>query len=144
MSHDVKKMLDEPNKNPVISPNGNSATKQEVSVNPPLVSLISVPVLTMDTVTVDFDDEVDSSNSSDNPTGSSLNDETGYDGMRGFDTKTTGRIIADSGHKGRTKSSDTYKIHARAAYQPPVAGMDKLINLLDSVEDPITLPKKYR
>ena len=139
-------MLDEPNKNPVISPNSNSATKQEVSVDPPLVSLIPVPVLTMHTVTVDFDDEVDSSNdsshSSDNPTGSSLNDETGYDGKRGFNTKITGRGIADLGYKGRTKSSDTYKIHARAAYQPPVAGMDKLITLLDLAEDPITLPKK--
>lgn len=140
MSHDVKKMLDESNKNPVISP--NSATKQEVSVDSPLVSLVSVPVLTMDTVTVDFDDEVDSSNSSDNPTCSSLNDETGYDGMRGFDTKTTGRVIADSGHKGRTKSSDTYKIHVRADSQLPAEGMTKLITLLDSAEDPITLSEK--
>lgn len=93
MSHDVKKMLDKPNKNPVTSPNSNRATKQEVSVETPLVSLASVSVLTMDTMTVDFDDEADSSNSSDNPTCSLLSDETGYDGKRGFDTKITGDLI---------------------------------------------------
>lgn len=62
---------------------------------------------------------------------------TNYKSWFGLSANITGSVSSDSSHKRETDGTATYKIHARAAQQPPSEGMEKMTSLFAQAMEPI-------
>jgi len=125
---------------PVIKDGGEMSTA-EVKVNAPLLSLVPLPALTMDEVTVDFNMEVKTSEMSSSETKADVSTKVSYKSWFGLSAEITGNVTSDSQHKRQSDSSATYTVHARAIQQPPADGMQKLTALLSNIMEPIDTRK---
>ncbi len=127
---------------PVIGKDGKPGAPIKSTVKAPLLSLVPLPALTMDEVTVDFNMEVKTTETASNNTHADLSSTLEYKSWWGLDTNITGNISSDTEHKRESDSSATYTIHARAIQQPPAEGMAKLTALLSNAMEPIDLQQK--
>lgn len=125
---------------PVIKEGGEMSTT-EVKVNAPLLSLVPLPALTMDEVTVDFNMEVKTNEMSSSETKADVSTKVSYKSWFGLSADITGNVTSDSQHKRQSDSSATYTVHARAIQQPPADGMQKLTSLLSNIMEPIDTRK---
>lgn len=125
---------------PVIK-DGGEMSSAEVKVNAPLLSLIPLPALTMDEVTVDFNMEVKTNEMSSSETKSDASSKVSFKSWFGLNAEITGNVTSDSQHKRQSDSSATYTVHARAIQQPPAEGMQKLTSLLSNIMEPIDTRK---
>lgn len=124
---------------PVIGKDGKPGAPIKSTVKAPLLSLVPLPALTMDEVTVDFNMEVKTTETATNNTHEDLKTTLDYKSWWGLDTNITGSVSSDTEHKRESDSSATYTIHARAIQQPPAEGMAKLTALLSNAMEPIDL-----
>lgn len=127
---------------PVIGKDGKPGAPIKSTVKAPLLSLVPLPALTMDEVTVDFNMEVKTTETASNNTHADLSSTLEYKSWWGLDTNITGNVSSDTEHKRESDSSATYTIHARAIQQPPAEGMAKLTALLSNAMEPIDLQQK--
>lgn len=121
---------------PVAKENGTTS-KENFTINAPLLSLVPVPAFTMDELTVDFEMEVKNSDMSQTETKADVQSTINYKSWFGLSANITGNVSSDSTHKRESDSSATYKIHARAIQQPPSEGMAKLTALFSQMMEPI-------
>lgn len=121
---------------PVVGQDG-SITKQDYTIEAPLLSLVPVPAFLVDELTVDFEMEVKESTLDSNKTHADASVTVKYKSWWGLDAQITGNVSSDSEHKRTTDNSATYKIHARAIQQPPSEGMAKLTALLSQGMEPM-------
>lgn len=115
----------------------NGVTTQDFSVQAPLLGLVPIPALLIDTVTIDFTMEVTSSvqkkTSQDTETKVDVDAKLGMWGSANM----SGKV---STHRENTRSTDKsakYEFHVEAHQQPPTEGMSKLMDLLASTVEPI-------
>ena len=128
--------IDMPLERPVIKPDG-SMTSQKVTVKAPVLSLVPLPALLMDSISVDFNIEVKSGSLENTKKSGSANADVNYKSWFGLGASIKGTVTSDSAHRRSTDSSATYHIVARAVQQPPSEGMAKLTALLASAIEPI-------
>jgi hypothetical protein len=113
-----------------VSDNNGKISQKPYTIEAPLISLVPVPALTMDEITVDFDMEVSAHEETTDTSHSEGGFEASYSAPFGFSGSISGKVSSDSQHKRSTDSSATYKIHARAVQQPPSEGMAKLTAIM--------------
>jgi hypothetical protein len=115
----------------------NGMTTEQFKVEAPLLGLVPIPALLIDTVTVDFTMEVTSSVQKTAST--DTESEVKVDAKLGMwgNANMSGKV---STHRENTRSTDKtakYEFHVEAHQQPPTEGMSKLMDLLASTIEPL-------
>jgi hypothetical protein len=126
---------------PVIDSNGVHS-KTTFSVEAPLISLVPIPSLAMEEVTVHFTMDVKMQHAG---TESVPGGPTGSDKISNNNPKTITGLVTNKSEKTRsTDQSAKYDISVKATQQPPSEGMAKLTQIFASVIEPInsSAPKK--
>lgn len=121
---------------PVVNEQDGTITTQEVEIDAPLLGLVPIPALLIDTVTVDFTMEVNAATSSKQETEASLEMDASAKYLF-FKAQMKGKV---STHRENTRSTDNsakYNVHVQARQQPPAEGMSRLMDLMASAVDPI-------
>lgn len=126
---------------PVEGPDGNMNVTN-VQVAPPLLGLVPTPALLIDTVTVDFSMEVKAH--SEDTTKTDSNKSISGGGSFGWGPFSAHISVHGSvaSHREQTRSTDNsakYDIHVEAHQQPASEGMSKLMDLLASCVEPISV-----
>lgn len=112
----------------IIDKTTGQETTKEMTLNVPLISLVTIPAFTMDEVIVDFNMEI-SETSVDTSSSTSSISTTESMNWWGCGASITGSVSANSSHTRSTDNSAKYAIHARAVQQQPSEGMAKLTAL---------------
>lgn len=129
---------------PVVNETGQ-VSSNTVTVAPPLLGLVPIPALLIDSIDVDFSMEIkdhDGSVSGDDEKITNDDEVHGGFGMWGGSVKVHGEISA---HRENTRSTDKtakYDVRVRANQQSPTEGMSRLMDLLASTVEPIKIAKK--
>lgn len=120
---------------PVTDSAGNIST-QNIEVQAPLISLVPVPALTINEVTVQFTMEV-----KDQTVDKKSREETGSfsAGFRywGWSASLSGSVTNKSENTRSTDHSAKYDVFAKAIQQPPAEGMAKLSTVFAACIEPI-------
>lgn len=124
---------------PVIN-NDRTITMKDGNIQAPSLSLVPVPTFNMDELTVSFDMEVKTSETTQDQTKSESDREVNYKSVFGTNANITGTISSDSLHKRQTDSTAKYNINRHATQQHPSEGMNKLSDLFSQMMEP--LPKE--
>ncbi|MEO1584002.1 MAG: DUF2589 domain-containing protein [Planctomycetota bacterium] len=121
---------------PVVDEDSGTISTQNVTIDAPLLGLVPIPSLLIDTVTVDFTMEVNAATSSKQETDASLEIDAEAKYLF-FKASMKGKV---STHRENTRSTDNsakYNVHVQARQQPAAEGMNKLMDLMASAVDPI-------
>lgn len=106
-----------------------------VDYSVPLLSLVPIPALLIEDVSVDFQMEVTEVSTSNNKTSASAEAAASAKyGFRAFsaDFKVSGRVATSRENTSCTNQSAKYQIHATARQQPMTQGMSTLLQLLSA------------
>ncbi|HMW23019.1 MAG TPA: DUF2589 domain-containing protein [Burkholderiaceae bacterium] len=106
----------------------------------PLLSLVPIPALLIEDVSVDFQMEVTDVSTSTQKTATELDATASAKYSFGFfsaDFKVNGRVTTSRENTSSTNQSAKYQIHATARQQPMTQGMSTLLQLLASSMDPL-------
>lgn len=117
--------------------NGSGHPQTEsVSVQAPLLGLVPLPALLIETVNVDFSMEVNQSTKSTETNNKSIETTASYSGLfwRG---SVTGKISSSRENTRSTDNSAKYHVNVVARQQPHTEGMNKLMDILASATSPI-------
>lgn len=124
---------------PVQKADGSIET-QPIKVTAPMLSLVPIPALLIDEMSVNFEMEVKTQAVVKSETAAKSKAEAGYKGW-GFNASLSGEVSSNS---SASRSSDTgakYSISVHASQQPSTEGMNKLASIFASVIEPIPQPK---
>lgn len=112
----------------------------EITVTPPLLGLVTIPALLVDTVDIQFSMEVTTHeehvDSKDTEVSVDASAKFGW-GFWSASVKMHGKVAT---HRENTRSTDVtakYDVRVHASQQPPTEGMSKLMDLLASTVEPI-------
>lgn len=136
------KTLDMELDRPVVQEDG-SVDVQSLTVKPPLLSLVPIPALLIDSVDVNFTMEINtvSAEKSTEDREASIEASASYGfGPLKAGVKATGRISANRENTRSTDKTAKYDVSVRAIQQEPTEGMAKLMDLLASTVEPIATP----
>ncbi|MFN3225423.1 MAG: DUF2589 domain-containing protein [Hyphomicrobiales bacterium] len=129
---------------PVIDGDGNITT-QVVSVAPPVLGLVPVPALLIDTVDINFSMEIHMVTGSKETSDQSAS-VTAKGGVNSLfysaSVEATGKMSTQRENTRSTDKSAKYDVTVHASQQPPTEGMAKLMDLLASTVEPIKIEKK--
>jgi len=114
--------------------------KETVTINAPLLGLVPIPALLIESVTIDFSMEVKQSLSSKTTVGSETS--TSATGKAGWgwwsaSATITGKVSTNRENTRSTDNTAKYNVNVVARQQQPQEGMNKLMDLLSSAVDPI-------
>lgn len=113
-----------------------SLTTQKEKISAPLLSLVPVPALLIDDVSVNFSVEIKSQEIDEKNNDTKGTTSAGYKGW-GFSANITGEVSSSTRTQRTTDSSARYDISVRASQQPSTEGMNKLAEILASSIQPI-------
>ena len=117
-------------------------TQEKVEMSVPTLAIVPIPNLQVDNVTVDFEMEVKSSFTQKQGTDAKVSVDASYGG--GFwpvKVKIHGEVAT---HKETTRKSDNsakYTVHVEAKQQPPPEGLMKVLDILRTACEPVTVSK---
>ncbi|PCJ17146.1 MAG: alpha-amylase [Gammaproteobacteria bacterium] len=112
-------------------------SKESIHIEAPLLGLVPIPALLIETVNVDFTMEVKSSSSSKSSTDASA--EVKAKGGWGWGSvEFTGSVSTSKENTRTTDNSAKYNVSVVAKQQPPAEGMSKLMDLMASCVEPLT------
>lgn len=113
-------------------------SSQTVSIKAPLLGLVPIPALLIESVNVNFTMEVKTSATSTRKREAKA--ELSAQANWGWaSAKFTGSVASSSENTRSTDNSAKYDINVVAKQQPPQEGMSKLMDLLASAVDPIAI-----
>jgi hypothetical protein len=111
---------------------------QTVSIKAPLLGLVPIPALLIESVNIEFTMEVKASTSSKDTVSASATAEA--EGSWGWGSaKFTGNVASSSENTRSTDNSAKYVVTVVAKQQAPQEAMSKLMDLLSSAVEPIKL-----
>lgn len=116
-------------------------TAQTVSIKAPLLGLVPIPALLIESVDINFTMEVKSSTESKSSREAKAEVEA-KGGWGWGSVKFTGSVATKSENTRSTDNSAKYDIVVVAKQQPPQEGMSKLMDLLASAVEPIKIENK--
>ena len=123
---------------PVINKNTNTIQKQTINVNAPLLSLINIPALLIDSVEVDFSMEVKDIISNKKSTTEKAKASGSFNAWYSPVSVTLSASVSTQRENTRiTDKSARYHVNVKASQQPQVEGMSKLVELLSSSIEPL-------
>ncbi|WNC69964.1 DUF2589 domain-containing protein [Thalassotalea nanhaiensis] len=111
---------------------------QTITINAPLLGLVPIPALLIESVTVDFTMEVKSSTQDTAKSSSSL-DASASGGFFGVSFSVKGSVATSRENTRSTDNSAKYNVNVIARQQQPQEGMSKMMDLLASAVDPIAV-----
>ncbi|MEL6700994.1 MAG: DUF2589 domain-containing protein [Pseudomonadota bacterium] len=133
------KTLDMTLERPVQKPDG-SIDSTTVQVKPPLLSLVPVPALLIDSVDINFSMEIHTVEAEKDTSSKEAMAEASAGGGWGVwhaDVKATGKIATTRENTRSTDKTAKYDVTVRANQQEPTEGMSRLMDLLASTVEPI-------
>lgn len=113
---------------------------QQVKVTAPMLSLVQVPALLIDDMSVSFEMEVKAQALDKSETAAKAKAEAGYKGW-GFNASVSGEVSSSASASRTSDTSAKYSISVHASQQPATEGMNKLASILASVIEPIPAEK---
>ncbi|WP_211830379.1 DUF2589 domain-containing protein [Kistimonas asteriae] len=113
---------------------------QTVSIKAPLLGLVPIPALLIESVNIDFSMEVNASTSSKSTNSASAELEAKANWGWGS-AKFTGKVSSQRENTRSTDNTAKYDIKVVAKQQPPQEGMSKLMDLLASAVEPIAIKR---
>ena len=116
---------------------------QTVSIKAPLLGLVPIPALLIESVDINFTMEVKASTSSTSSREASASLEAEASWGWGS-AKFTGSVATKRGNTRSTDNSAKYDIAVVAKQQQPQEGMSKLMDLLASAVEPIGIERKSK
>lgn len=126
---------------PVINTD-NTVTTQTVQVNPPILGLVPIPALLINSVDISFSMEIHSVVADKDTTDASL-DTTAQGSFEGMLVKAslqvTGKVATQRENTRSTDKTAKYDVTVHASQQEPTEGMSKLMDLLASTVEPIVI-----
>ncbi|ABD82162.1 DUF2589 domain-containing protein [Saccharophagus degradans] len=119
--------------------NGSGTLSTEVvSVKAPLLGLVPIPALLIESVTIDFSMEVKSSTTSKTSTEASVETEASGGGLF-WKGSIKGKVATNRENTRSTDNTAKYNVNVVARQQQPQEGMAKLMDLMASAVDPIKI-----
>ena len=122
---------------PVETPEGTIETNT-ITVNAPFLGLVPIPALLIDTVTIDFQMEVNSVEKSVSKTDASV-EATASGGFFGAKFSVTGKVATSRENTRETNQTAKYQVNVNASQQPPTEGLAKLTDLFAACTAPIKM-----
>ena len=126
---------------PVINQESSNLTIENVTVKPPLLGLVPIPALLVDSVSIDFTMEVKTHAQTTATFDTSTDLKVGAPGA--FKFLSTFELTGHVGtHRENTRSTDNsakYNVRVEAHQQAHTEGMSKLMDLLASASEPIKI-----
>ena len=126
---------------PVIEADG-TVSNHTVTVKAPVLGLVPVPALLIETVDVDFSMEINSvvaEKTSSEKEGDVEAEAGGGIGLWHASVKAHGRVATQRENTRSTDKTAKYDVRVHAAQQPPTEGMSKLMDLLASTVEPMKI-----
>ena len=129
---------------PVVNESG-VLSKQTITVAPPILGLVPIPALLIDSIDITFSMEIHT------VTASKQNTDAGITVTGKGDTTTpfysasievTGKMSTQRENTRSTDKTAKYDVTVHASQQAPTEGMAKLMDLLASTVEPLTIGKK--
>ena len=115
---------------------------QSVEIHAPLLGLVPIPALLVETVDIKFTMEVkahtEDTSSTEAEAGFSVNYSSVFSPVSG---EAHGSVTTNSGHTRTTDNSAKYDVSVIARQQPSTEGLSKIMDLFASATDPIKLTK---
>ena len=119
---------------------GSGVVKSEtITVHAPLLGLVPIPALLIETVDINFSMEVSSHTEDKSKTEASV--EVKYDAWYS-PVSVTGKVSTSRENTRTTDNSAKYNVNVVARQQPPQEGMSKLMDLMASAVEPIKVEQK--
>lgn len=123
---------------PVETPEGVKTST--IGVQAPLLGLVPIPTLLIESVDVDFQMEVTASETSKDTSAAELSSKAGYKGL--FSRVTVdvqGKVSSSRENTRSTNQTAKYQVHVSARQQRPTEGMSKLMDILASCTAPLSV-----
>lgn len=121
---------------------GEEITKTNVTVQAPLLGLLPVPQLLVDTVSIDFQMEVSANTSEKSNVGAEVT-ASASGGFLGQKYSVQGKVTASKENTRSTNQSAKYQVHVEAKQQPQTECMAKLLDLLATCTEPLEISSGY-
>lgn len=123
---------------PVETPEG--ITTNTIEVQAPFLGLIPVPTLLIESVDVDFQMEVTSTETSKDTTSVDISTKAGYKGLFSrASVEVQGKVTTSRENTRSTNQTAKYQVHVSARQQRPTEGMCKLMDILASCTAPLKI-----
>ncbi len=117
--------------------------EQTIKISVPLLGLVPIPALLIETVNIDFSMEVSDSVSSKSSTNAevSTSTEVSWGGWWGakVSTSITGKVSTNRENTRNTDKTAKYNVNVVARQQEPTEGMSKMMDLFASCVEPIDI-----
>lgn len=129
---------------PVLHDDGN-VTVSKVKVAPPVLSLVPIPALLIDSVDINFSMEIHTVDASKTNASAELQTTAHAEGKSIFYSggiEVTGKMSAQRENTRSTDKTAKYEVTVHASQQEPTEGMAKLMDLLASTVEPLSVSKK--
>lgn len=121
---------------PVETPEG--VTTSTIEVQAPFLGLVPIPSLLIESVDVDFQMEVTSTETSKDTTTAEITTKAGYKGLFSrVSVEVQGRVATSRENTRSTNQTAKYQVHVSARQQRPTEGMSKLMDILASCTAPL-------
>ena len=121
---------------PYQNPNNMEYTTEKIQVQAPLLGLVPIPALLIQSVNIDLTVQVSTSMSKTDTSKEDAtvkaNDEWGFG-----DVSVTGSFSSSSSSQRSSNQSATYDVHVQALQQPTPEGMNKLMDVMASCVQPL-------
>jgi hypothetical protein len=117
---------------------GDEISTTEVSMQAPLLGLLPMPALLVDTVTIDFQMEVSTATSSKSNTNAEVS-ASASGGFFGQKYSVSGKVSTSKENTRSTNQTAKYQVHVEAKQQPQTECMGKLMDLLASCTEPVQI-----
>ena len=105
---------------------------QTITVNTPLLGIVPIPALLVESVNVSFTTSITSSSSDTSQTSASATASYGFGAF-----KASGSVQAQANHTRSTNQSATYAFNVQAEQQAPTEGMSKMMDVFASCIEPL-------
>lgn len=121
---------------PVETPEG--ITTNTIEVQAPFLGLVPIPTLLIESVDVDFQMEVTSTETSKDTTSAEISTKAGYKGLFSrVSVEVQGKVTTSRENTRSTNQTAKYQVHVSARQQRPTEGMSKLMDILASCTAPL-------
>lgn len=105
---------------------------QTITVNTPLLGIVPIPALLVETVNVTFTTTVSNSTTDTSQTSASATASYGFGAF-----KVSGSMSTQSNHTRSSNQTATYSFSVQAEQQPPTEGMSKMMDVFASCIEPL-------
>lgn len=123
---------------PIETPEG--ITTSTIEVQAPFLTLVPVPSLLIESVDIDFQREVTSTEKTQENFSSEVSTKAGDKGLFSrVSVDVQGKISSSRENTRSTNQTDKYQVHVCARQQQPTEGMSKLMDILASCTAPLSI-----